>query len=100
MTSLAENRYRGSGLYDWRSGSPLPAFVVSEGRYVGRNGTLNSAIPCPRPTIPRRKHPDLTGFLIGCVGLVGFLFLATVTFAHVTERTLLTVAQGEARRGM
>lgn len=53
-----------------------------------------------RPTIPRRKHPDLTGFLIGCVGLVGFLFLATVAFAHVTERTLLTVAQGEARRGM
>ncbi|PTE19930.1 hypothetical protein C5F48_20285 [Cereibacter changlensis JA139] len=66
------------------------------------HATFNSSArrAIPRPTIPRRKHPDLTGFLIGCVGLVGFLFLATVAFAHVTERTLLTVAQGEARRGM
>lgn len=68
--------------------------------FPNRDSGVSVRSKMPRPVIPRRKHPDLTGFLIGCVGLVGFLFLATVAFAHVAERTALTIAQGETQCGM
>lgn len=53
-----------------------------------------------RPTLTRRRHPDLTGFFAGAVVLMLALFLVTAAGSHVQGRAAETVAQSIARSAM
>ncbi|WYK04447.1 hypothetical protein DWF04_015675 [Cereibacter sphaeroides f. sp. denitrificans] len=58
----------------------------------------------PRPTFrtsrPSPLGPNRTGFLVGVLALLGFLFVATVLWAHATDVAATMRAQAAAMRGM
>ncbi|MEA5162029.1 hypothetical protein U5903_14720 [Cereibacter johrii] len=72
------------------------AFAVASGRALARAR--------PRPTFrtsrPSPLGPNLTGFLVGALALLGFLFVATVLWAHVTDVAETMRQQASAMRGM
>lgn len=58
----------------------------------------------PRPTFrtsrPSPLGSNLTGFLVGTLALFGFLFVATVLWAHATDVAATMREQAAAMRGM
>ncbi|WP_101341251.1 hypothetical protein [Cereibacter azotoformans] len=69
---------------------------------VAMGRTLARARPRPafRTSRPSPLGPNLTGFLVGALALLGFLFVATVLWAHVTDVTEAMRQQASAMRSM
>ncbi|QCP88123.1 hypothetical protein EYE35_21125 [Cereibacter sphaeroides] len=63
---------------------------------------LHRAVPRPtfRTSRPSPLGPNRTGFLVGVLALLGFLFVATVLWAHATDVAATMRAQAAAMRGM
>ncbi|MGC9449662.1 hypothetical protein [Cereibacter johrii] len=63
---------------------------------------LHRAVPRPtfRTSRPSPLGPNLTGLLLGALALLGFLFVATVLWAHVTDVAETMRQQANAMRGM
>ena len=69
---------------------------------VATGRPLHRARPRPafRTSRPSPLGPNLTGFLVGALALLGFLFVATVLWAHVTDVAETMRQQASAMRGM
>ncbi|RHZ93003.1 hypothetical protein D1122_18670 [Cereibacter sphaeroides] len=69
---------------------------------VAMGRPLHRARPRPafRTSRPSPLGPGLTGFLVGALALLGFLFVATVLWAHVTDVAETMRQQASAMRGM
>ncbi|AZB65015.1 hypothetical protein EBL87_15170 [Cereibacter sphaeroides] len=63
---------------------------------------LHRAVPRPtfRTSKPSPLGPNLTAFLVGTLALFGFLFVATVLWAHATDVAATMREQAAAMRGM
>ncbi|MFQ6756293.1 hypothetical protein V6Z72_18270 [Cereibacter sphaeroides] len=69
---------------------------------VAMGRPLHRARPRPafRTSRPSPLGTNRTGFLVGALALLGFLFVATVLWAHVTDVAETMRQQASAMRGM
>ncbi len=85
-----------------RSARPPAGSLTEHELAVATGRPLHRARPRPafRTSRPSPLGPNLTGFLVGALALLGFLFVATVLWAHVTDVAETMRQQASAMRGM